>query len=131
MYETTIEDINLAHEVNEYLSTRGFLFLSVTENINSDKTVITWTIYKDKQEIGKFSTVNQPCRILIQTVANTAINAYIDSQKPKSWIEECCDIICPHCGYEFSDEIRLMGHGKELPLNFCPVCGKEIDDSKG
>lgn len=126
MYETTIEDINLAHEVNEYLSTAGFCFLSVTENISSDKTAITWTIYENKQEIGKFPTANHPCRILIQTVANTAINIYIESQKHKSWIEERDEIICPHCGYVFSDEIRLMGHGKELPLNYCPVCGKEV-----
>lgn len=60
------------------------------------------------------------------------INNYkAGTELKKPWIEERCDIICPHCGYVFSDEIRLMGHGKELPLNFCPVCGKEVDDSKG
>lgn len=48
----------------------------------------------------------------------------------KPWIEDCCDIICPYCGYVFSDEIRLMGHGQELPLNYCPVCGKEVDDTR-
>lgn len=51
-------------------------------------------------------------------------------QAKLTWIEDRTDLICPHCGYVFSDEIRLMGHGKELPLNFCPVCGKEVDDSK-
>jgi hypothetical protein len=60
-----------------------------------------------------------------------AINNYkAGTELKKPWIEKCCDIICPHCGYEFSDEIRLMGHGKKLPLNYCPVCGKEVDDSK-
>lgn len=51
-------------------------------------------------------------------------------QAKLKWIEDRTDLICPYCGYVFSDEIRLMGHGKELPLNFCPVCGKEVDDSE-
>ena len=76
------------------------------------------------------SSIREYFSITEARVANTAINTYIESQKPKSWIEECDGIICPHCGYEFSDEIRLMGHGKELPLNFCPVCGKEVEDTK-
>lgn len=67
---------------------------------------------------------------LDEIVNENTTNTYIESQKPKSRIEERDEIICPHCGYKFSDEIRLMGHGKELPLNFCPVCGKEVDDSK-
>ena len=48
----------------------------------------------------------------------------------KPWIEDRCDIICPYCGYVFSDEIRCMGHGQELSLNYCPVCGKEVDDTR-
>lgn len=125
MSETTIEDINLAHEVNEYLSTEGFLFLSVTENISGDKTAITWTIYEDKQEIGKFSTVNKPCQLLIQTVANTAINTYIESQKPKSWIEERNKIICPYCNQHYKDEIFFMAN--EPFMYHCPKCGHKIE----
>ena len=51
-------------------------------------------------------------------------------QAKLTWIEDRTNLICPHCGYEFSDEIRFMGHGEDLALNYCPVCGKEIDDPK-
>ena len=68
------------------------------------------------------------CCTPIRFIRGTSYRAGTELKKP--WIEDRTDLICPHCGYEFSDEIRLMGHRKELPLNFCPVCGKEVDDSK-
>lgn len=84
---------------------------------------------------GKLVTVDKEgyaeyCKECMLSLCDVINNYKAGTELKKPWIEKCCDIICPHCGYVFSDEIRLMGHGKELPLNFCPVCGKEVDDSK-
>lgn len=42
-----------------------------------------------------------------------------------TWIEDRTEIVCPHCGARFNDEIRyMMKNGEDM--KYCPACGRSV-----
>ncbi len=42
-----------------------------------------------------------------------------------TWIEDRTEIVCPHCGARFNDEIRYMMKSGE-DIKYCPACGRSV-----
>lgn len=46
-------------------------------------------------------------------------------QNDCAWIEDRTEIVCPHCGARFNDEIRyMMKNGEDM--KYCPACGRSV-----
>ena len=46
-------------------------------------------------------------------------------QNDCAWIEDRTEIVCPHCGARFDDEIRYMMENEE-DMKYCPACGRSV-----
>lgn len=44
------------------------------------------------------------------------------------WGYDRTDVVCPHCGTRFRDEIFYIKPGECLPPKFCPECGQPVED---
>lgn len=103
--------------INIFSKSKGVI---IYKNVKNIKTSVNYVDDKPIFQL-RIIQVNNSKYIDINDV--TGFSIY---NSDMTWIDDCTDIICPHCGQEFDYDIMNMAHGDRI-MQYCPKCGKKVD----